>query len=133
MDRRWQKGGKGRYETLESIGSLTARVPILSNSLKLCDTADFYATYSNLHSKGRRVEVATNVELGFSYFLAEPEVEPDKNSNKDSGRGTAAGQAQAEVTWHDSTHMNAYGITDPLISLESLDACLDRTGIAMRD
>ena len=102
MDRRWQKGGKGRYETLESIGQLSARIPILENSLKLCDNADFYATYSNLHSKGRKVEVATNLEQGFSFFLAEPAVEPSKTSKKDAAKSKmidSTRTAQTEVIY----------------------------------
>lgn len=100
MNRRWQKDGKGRYETLQSIGFLSAQIPKLDNdkSLHLCDNADIYATYSVLHSKGRRVSVATNHQVGFHYFMAEPAVStvPSKDSRK--GRAKTVSSTQSEVS-----------------------------------
>lgn len=89
MNRRWQKEGRGRYETLDSIGSLSARLPELVNSISLCDRADLYAVYSALHSKGRRIEVATNQAGGFHYYLAETS-EPKASSSKHTGQANAS-------------------------------------------
>ena len=89
MNRRWQKEGRGRYETLDSIGSLSARLPELVNSISLCDKADLYAAYSALHSKGRRIEVATNQEGGFHYYMAETS-ESKAGSSKQTGQAHAS-------------------------------------------
>ena len=93
MNRRWQKEGKGRYETLESIDSLSARFPALQDGgLNLCDEADLYATYSALHSKGRKVEVATNLDTGFHYFL----IEADSKTAAPSQSCRPAGHASTD-------------------------------------
>ena len=62
MDRRWQKEGRGKYETLESSASLISRLPPLEpdSSINLASSADVYAVYSNLHSKGREVEIKSH-------------------------------------------------------------------------
>jgi hypothetical protein len=71
MNRRWQKEGRGRYETLESYNRVVGTLPELVHNLGLCDLADYYATYSALHSKGKKIQPATNVDAGFHYFLIE--------------------------------------------------------------
>lgn len=60
MDRRWQKDGRGRYETLEGSLSFISRLPPLDSDLCLASSADIYAVYSNLHSKGREVEIKSH-------------------------------------------------------------------------
>lgn len=71
MNRRWQKEGRGRYETLQlSYGAFISSLPSLPSSMNLCDSADLYATYSALHAKGRRAEVHASMEQGFHYFMA---------------------------------------------------------------
>ncbi|GAX83834.1 hypothetical protein CEUSTIGMA_g11258.t1 [Chlamydomonas eustigma] len=92
MNRRWQKDGRGRYESLESYNSVVGTLPELSHNLGLCDQADYYATYSALHSKGKNIQTATNVEAGFHYFLIE--------INEESGSSPAFHK-------HETAHLEA--------------------------
>eukprot|EP00798_Chlamydomonas_sp_ICE-L_P016051 gene16051-22188_t len=73
MNRRWQKDGAGRYETLESYETFLSKLPQLETESRLgvCDVADVYAVYSVLHSKGRSPQVSANTKEGFYYLLAE--------------------------------------------------------------
>lgn len=71
MNRRWQKDGQGRYESLQSYGTFIDKLPPLDRNLGIADTADLYATYSTLHAKKRNPRIAANTELGFYYFIAD--------------------------------------------------------------
>jgi hypothetical protein len=82
MDRRWQKEGRGRYETLEGCSSFISHLPPLAieSNLQLANSSDVYAVYSNLHSKGRQVEVKSH-EGSFWFLLASSSSAAKPNSN----------------------------------------------------
>jgi hypothetical protein len=69
MDRRWQKEGRGQYGTLEGCSSFISRLLPLESSLQLASSSDVYAVYSNLHSKGRQVEVKSHESSNGSFWF----------------------------------------------------------------
>jgi hypothetical protein len=71
MNRRWQKEGVGRYDTLPSLSWLLQRLPPLPTNLGIADVADVYSVLSALHSKGRNPEPAACLHGGFYYVMAD--------------------------------------------------------------
>lgn len=77
MNRRWQKDGVGRYETLPSLGWFTSQLPPLKGNLSdIASITDVYSVFSALHAKGRNPRPAANMELGFYYLTADMPVTP---------------------------------------------------------
>lgn len=73
MNRRWQKDGTGRYETLKSLGWFTSQLPPLNpeKNLGLASVIDLYSVFSALHAKGRNPQPAANTAQGFYYLIAD--------------------------------------------------------------
>ncbi|KAL6757827.1 hypothetical protein V8C86DRAFT_2613935 [Haematococcus lacustris] len=71
MNRRWQKDGQGRYDSLLSLNTVLGELPALERDLSIASLADVYAAYSALHAKGRCPAVAADVKRGVRFLTAE--------------------------------------------------------------
>lgn len=72
MNRRWQKEGSGRYDSLPSIKWLLAQLPPLpGGGMGIADAADVYAVFSALHAKGRNPQPASCPHQGLHFLMAD--------------------------------------------------------------
>ncbi len=71
LNRRWQKEGAGRYESLPPLSWLLEQLPPLDNSAGMADIADVYSVLSVLHAKSRNPTPAACLHQGFYFFWAD--------------------------------------------------------------